>query len=114
MATTTELQAMILSELNVSEDKEIMHLVESWWSLYTSYDSDHLRYLYTKRHAIAYLMGHARKKIDVTIGTDKLNASQEFRHLKDLYDSVSSELGMLQPGGTIAPLETTFPAVVSD
>ena len=112
MATTTELQDLILVELNATDDKELSVALPTWWSLYSDKATTHLQYLYSKRHALGYLMGKSRKKIDVTIGTDKLSASQEFKHLKEMHESITNEIKDLEPGGTIPSMSVVDPTVL--
>jgi len=110
--TSAEYITLMMKELDSVSDTELATNAATWWTLNADQPSERLQYLYTKRQAIQYLMFQARKNIDITIGPDKLNASQVFKHLASLNDDVMDDIKFAESPRSTGTMKSAFPKVV--
>ena len=109
MASDGQLQQLIIDELNISGDSTFVANLPIWWSIFSGSYDQYLTFLLTKKRAITYLMGKARKLIDLTLGGDTTRLNQEFKNLVDMLKEVNDEIKA--NGGALgaATLVTTAP-----
>lgn len=106
MATTIELHRMLMDELGVTTQED-QDKIYRYWSLYESETVESVRYLRVKLHALEKMMAQARTNIDLTVGTDKLNASQIFKHLETMWRIARESLNAELPNGSTPTIEVS-------
>jgi hypothetical protein len=108
MPTDTEIQGAITSELNIPDTDVVFPLLMPiWWGLYDD-KTTYLKYLYTKKRAITYLMGKERMAINVVIGLDQLEHQQRFENLLDMCNEITKEINLEDPYASLSPISTAL------
>jgi hypothetical protein len=109
MATNAQYQASILTELNCVTDTTAQAQISVWWDMNSFRDNVYLQYLYTKKHALAYLLGQARKYVNITTGFDQIQHQQKFENLLDMMKDLNTQIKMEDTGLNAAYLESASP-----
>lgn len=109
MATDAQFQASILVELNCATDTTAQAQIAIWWDMNSGRDSKYLQYLYTKKHALAYLLGQTRKYVNITTGFDQIQHQQKFENLLDMMKDLNSQIKMEDSGLNAAYLVSASP-----
>ena len=104
MPSDTDIQQLILTELGVEADSTAQTNITTWWGMCDGKESQYIQYLYAKKRVIAYLLGKARKSIDLTLGTDQFKHNQEFKNLLELMKATSDEIVANETGSGVAYL----------
>jgi|SRR5215203_2986956 len=91
--TDADLQQLIVLEVGDAGDKRLSRNITLLWSLYAGASSQHVRYLLTRRHAIAMVMGAVRELIDISAaGEVNVSWSQRIGNLKVMLDATDAEV----------------------
>lgn len=91
MATKEDYLKAIYADLSLCSSTEWDALFNSWWELLST-DSEATRFYKIKKRFAHKMMTSAAGKVDITIGTDKYQASQELKQWEAIYKASSDEL----------------------
>lgn len=103
MPTLQQIKYTIATEFGIDCDAAYSDLFDVWYSLYENKDNE-LIYLLMQRHSILFLLGKARKSVDVVIGFDEIKKSQQFKNLIDLLKEISKQIASADPTFNAAEL----------
>lgn len=97
--TANEYKLLIVREVN-DEDNVVAAEIDAIWALYSDKASAYLQYLYAKRKALDFLMGHVRKRVTTILrGGDVQAADSDLMgHLDMLRKVVQGEIDEIEAG----------------
>jgi hypothetical protein len=83
---------LIVVEVGDNEQNTLRQIAPTLWVLYSDKVPTHLRYLYTKRHAVEFLMGYYRDKVTFAGMNSSFQIAEKMTNLKTMWDLVNFEI----------------------
>jgi hypothetical protein len=101
--TSSQYQTLIVTEVGDNQAGQLAAAIAELWTKHDTIADDYLRYLFTKRSAIDFMLGGNRYYVDFE-GLDgaKAKADQIYQHLlqmRELVEGLIAEAGAAAGGG---------------
>lgn len=80
---------ILLVEVGADTDNKAREMISTWWD---SHEGSPNQNLLTKRDLLRYLLGIARRKVNVSFGNQRVEAQKEFDNTSALLKECNDEL----------------------
>jgi len=111
---SSQYQTLIVTEVGDNTAGDLAANIGTLWTKHDTIADDYLRYLFTKRSAIDFMLGGERYRVDFeALDGAKVKADQIYQHLLQMRELAEGLIAQGQSalggGGALSPLATTAP-----